>query len=186
MDSSAKTLAKRYARAYMDLDGKAYSAALEAAASAKLDGLLRVFKETAQHLKVLTHPAVNSGVKLEVLGKMLGAAGSGPAADFAGLLVRQGRFGLLEEVIKECLKLSDTFCGVTRAELRSRYPLSEGELKRINAFLAGAAGGKIILRSEIAERVLGGFEIKIGDTLIDVTVRGRLDSLRAGLIKGGS
>ena len=34
------------------------------------------------------------------------------------------------------------------------------------------------------ESVLGGFEIKVGDTLIDATVRGRLDALRAGLIKG--
>ena len=184
MDSTSKTLAKRYARAYMGLDGKAHGAALAAAALAKLDGLRRDFQATRPHLKVLTHPAVNSSVKLEVLAKMLGAAKTGPAADFAGLLLRKGRFGLFEEIMRECLSLNDEFCGVTRAEIYSLYQLSAGELKRINALLAGPKHRKIILRSVIAERVLGGFEIKIGDTLIDATVRGRLDALRAGLIKG--
>ena len=106
------------------------------------------------------------------------------AAGFAGLLLRKGRFGLFEEIMRECLNLNDEFCGVTRAEIYSLYQLSAGELKRINALLSGPEHRKIILRSVIAERVLGGFEIKIGDTLIDATVRGRLDALRAGLLKG--
>lgn len=184
MDSSAKILAKRYARAYMGLDDKVFGAALEAAAGVKIDGLRRLLEAVRPHLRTLTHPAVNSGVKLEALAAMLGAGKFGLAADFAGLLVRQGRFGLIEEILKECLSLNDGFCGVVRAEVSSRYPLSEGELKRINALLAGPAGKKIILRGVLAERVLGGFEIKVGDTLIDATVRGKLKALRAGLING--
>lgn len=183
MDSSAKILAKRYAKAYMGLEGKAHSAALEASALAKLEGLRLVFLAAKPHLKVLTHPAVNSGVKLEVLGRMLGADKDGPAADFAGLLVRQGRFGLFEEIIKESLNLHDKYCGLIRAEVISRFQLSEGELKRILTLLSGPEKRKIALQNTISERVLGGFEIKIGDTLIDATVRGRLDALRAVLIK---
>ncbi|HNW43347.1 MAG TPA: ATP synthase F1 subunit delta [Elusimicrobiales bacterium] len=184
MDSSAKILAKRYARAYMCLGRGVYSAALEKAGREKLDGLRRVFHAARPNLKVLTHPAVNSGVKLEVLAKLLGAANTGPAAGFAALLVRKGRFGLIDEIMRECLSLFDKFCGVTRAEVYSRYPLSAGEMKRINDLLSGPERRKIIARNITAERVLGGFEIKIGDTLIDATVRGRLDALRAGLRKG--
>lgn len=183
MDSSAKTLAKRYARAYMDLDDKVFGATLEAATHARLDSLRRIFQAVRPHFKTLTHPAVNSDVKLEVLARILGKADFGPAADFVRLLVRRRRFGLFEEVMRQCLALHDNFCGEIRAEVYSRYQLSAGELKRITALLAGPERRKIILRSLIAERVLGGFEIKIGDTLIDATVRGRLDALRAGLLK---
>lgn len=184
MDSGAKILARRYARAYMGLDGKAHSAALEAAARARLEGLRQVSDAAKPHHKILTHPAVNSGVKLEALAKILGPAGKGAAADFAGLLVRQGRFDLFEEIARDCLALFDGFCGVVRAEVSSRFPLSEGELERMTALLSGPGGRKIVLRSVTDERVLGGFEIKVGDTLIDATVRGRLETLRAGLIKG--
>ena len=183
MDSSAKILAKRYARAYMGLGGKAHGAALEAAAHAKLEGLRRLFEAARPQVKALTHPAVNSEVKLAVLAKILGSGNSGPAAAFADLLVRKARFNLLEEIMQECLRIHDAFSGVARAEVYSRYPLSEGEVKRITALLAEATGKKINLRQVVAERVLGGFEIKIGDLVIDATARGKLDALRAGLLK---
>ncbi len=183
MDSSAKILAKRYARAYMNLDGKAYSAAAQTASLAKLEALRVVFSAAKPHLKILIHPAINSGVKLEVLGKVLGTV-TGPAADFAGLLVRQGRFGLFEEVMRQCLALNDIFCGVVQAEVSSRYALSEGEVARIDKMIGCVTGKKVSLSQIISERVIGGFEIKVGDSLIDATVRGRLDALRAGLLKG--
>lgn len=184
MDSSVKILAKRYARAYMALDGKKHAPALETAAHAKLEGLRRVFEAARPHMRNLTHPAVNCEVKLAALAKILGSGNFGPAAGFADLLVRKGRFGLLEEIMQCCLRLHDEFCGTVRAEVFSRYPLSEGEVKRITALLSGPSGRKISLRQVIAERVLGGFEIKIGDTVIDATARGRLEALKAGLLKG--
>ena len=184
MDSASKILAKRYARAYMDLDRKAHSPALEAAAHVKLEGLQRVFVAANPHRKVLTHPAVNAEVKLEVLEKILGAGFTGPAAAFSAMLVRQNRFGLLELIMQDCLRLSHEFSGMVLAEVYSRYPLSEGEVKRIDKMLAGVTGKKISLRQVLSERVIGGFEIKVGDALIDATVRGRLDAMRAGLLKG--
>lgn len=183
MDSDARILAKRYARAYMALDGKAHTAALEDAARGRIAGLKKVLDASKPHMKALTHPAVNGPVKLEVLHKILGSSDTGPAEAFAALLVRQGRFGLIGEITGECQRLSDIFCGVTRAEVFSRYPLSEGEVKRITSLLSGPSGRKIVLKQEISEKVLGGFEIKIGDIVIDASVRGRLEALRAGLLK---
>ncbi len=179
MDAAAKTLAKRYARAYMDLRG-AYSAAAGKAAEAKLEGLRLVFEVARPHMKALTHPAVNAAVKLEVLARLLQKQ-EGPAVKFAALLVKAGRFGLLEDVMAECLRLNDEFCGVVRAEVYSRYQLSEGGVKRGTALLEGALGKKVALRQVIAERVIGGFEVKVGDILIDATVRGRLDKLKSDL-----
>jgi len=181
MDSSGRILAKRYARAFMDLDGKAYGKGLEAAAQEKLEGLRRVFEAARPHQKALTHPAVNGEVKLEILCKILGPKFTGPAAAFAAMLVRQNRFGLFEEIMRECLTLYYDFCGVLRADVFSRFPLSAGEVERIDKLLAGLTGKKINLRQIISESVIGGFEIKVGDTLIDATVRGRLEAMKAGL-----
>lgn len=184
MDLGARILAKRYARAYMALDGKPYGAALDAAALEKLGGLRRVFEAARPHMKALTHPAVNGSVKMDVLSRILGQGFTGPAGAFAALLVRQGRFGLLEDVMEECLRLHDAYCGVVRAEVCSRFPLSDGEVKRIEKMIAGVTGKKVHMRQIIAERVIGGFEIKVGDTLIDATVSGRLETMKAGLLKG--
>ncbi len=183
MDASARILAKRYARAYMGLDGKPFGKALEKASHEKLEGLRRVFEAARPHLRTLTHPVLNGAVRLEALQKILGGAHAGHAAEFAALLVRRGRFSLLEDIMQECLKLHDSFCGLVRAEVYSRYPLSEGEMKRVEALLAGASGRTVALRAVITERVIGGFEIKIGDTVIDATVRGRLEAMKAELAR---
>ena len=182
MDVSARILAKRYARAYMALDGKTFTPALETEARGKLEGLTKVLEAARPHIKALTHPCVNSAVKLDVLAKVLGPANTGPAAAFAALLVQQARFGLIAEILGDCARILDAFCGVVRAEVFSRFPLSEGEVKRINGLLAASTGGKVGLRQELSEQVLGGFEIKIGDTVIDATARGRLRALKADLL----
>ena len=145
MDAAAKTLAKRYARAYMGLDGKAFSSELEGIARAKLAGLRHIFEASRPFRKTLTHPAINGSVKLEVLAKILGPENKGPAAAFAGLLLRENRFNLLEEILENSPRLYDSFCGVLRAEIYSRYNLSEGELKRVGKMLADMTGKKIHL-----------------------------------------
>jgi F-type H+-transporting ATPase subunit delta len=178
MDSNARILAKRYARAYMGLDGKVFGNSLEVSSLEKLNGLRRVFEAARPYLKTLTHPVLNSAVRLEALEKILGDSHAGSASAFTALLVRRGRFGLLEEIMRECLRLHDNFCGLLRAEVFSRYPLSAGELKRIEALLAAVSRKRVGLRNIITERVIGGFEIKIGDTLIDATVRGQLDAMK--------
>jgi len=86
--------------------------------------------------------------------------------------------------MRQCLALNDIFCGVVQAEVSSRYALSEGEVARIDKMIGCVTGKKVSLSQIISERVIGGFEIKVGDSLIDATVRGRLDALRAGLLKG--
>jgi F-type H+-transporting ATPase subunit delta len=84
--------------------------------------------------------------------------------------------------MQECLRLYYDFCGVVRADVHSRFPLSEGEVKRIEKLLAGITGLKISFRQIISERVIGGFEIQVGDLRIDATVKGRLEALKAGLL----
>jgi F-type H+-transporting ATPase subunit delta len=181
MDAAAKTLAKRYARAYMGLDGKAFSSELEGVARAKLAGLRHIFEASRPFLKTLTHPAINGSVKLEVLARILGPENKGTAAVFVGLLVREDRFNLLEDILDRSPRLYDSFCGVLRAEVYSRYNLSEGELKRVGKMLADMTGKKIHLCQFITERVIGGFEIKVGDLLIDATLKGRLERLKKEL-----
>ncbi|OGR69284.1 MAG: ATP synthase F1 subunit delta [Elusimicrobia bacterium GWC2_61_19] len=181
MDLNAKILAKRYARAYMGLDGKVFGNALEVSSMEKLNGLRRVFEAARPHLKTLTHPVVNSAVRIEALEKILGDSHAGSAASFTALLVKRGRFNLLEEIMQQCLRLHDNFCGLVRADVFSRYPLSAGEMKRIETLLAGVSRKRVGLRNITTERVIGGFEIQIGDTLIDATVKGRLAALAAEL-----
>lgn len=180
MDYSEKTLAKRYAQAYMSPQGEDKSP--QAASRARLDGLRSVSEAARPFTKILTRPAVSAEAKLDVLSRLLGPGIKGAPAGLAELLVRKGRFALLGDILEESVRINDSVCGVLRAELYSRYELSAGELARIETMLSGMTKKKIALRVVLTERVVGGFEIKVGDVTLDATVRGRLDELKKELL----
>ena len=182
MKSADKTLAKRYARAYMGLDGRAFDHALEGAAKARIAALKKVFAVVEPYRKVLAHPVINGAVKEEIIEKIMGpSAAYGPARAFLEFLVKENRFFLFEEIVQEASRLFDVWCAIMKAEVHSRYDLSEEELKRLEKMLVRSSGKKVHLVQSPAGRVLGGFEIKMGDLLIDATLKGRLERLKKEL-----
>lgn len=182
MKAADKTLAKRYARAYMGLDGRGFGHTLEERAKAKISALKKVFSAAGPYRKILAHPVVNSAVKKEILEKIIGhGARLSPAGVFLDFLVKENRFFLFEEIVQEALGLFEAWCGTKKAEVYTRYDLGEAEIKRLEKLLVKASGKKVRLAQVVTERVIGGFEIKMGDLLIDATIKGRLERLKKEL-----
>jgi F-type H+-transporting ATPase subunit delta len=182
MKAADKMLAKRYARAYMGLDGRVFDQALEAAAKARITELENVFAAVAPYRKFLVHPVINGAVKEEILAGILGRAETyGPARVFLEFLVKENRFFLFEEIVRETSRLFEAWCSIMKAEVCSRYELGPEEMKRLEKLLVKASGKKVNLTQSAGARVLGGFEIKMGDLLIDATLKGRFERLKKEL-----
>jgi F-type H+-transporting ATPase subunit delta len=63
-------------------------------------------------------------------------------------------------------------------------PLSAGELAAVRARVEQLASAKVELATSVDPGLIGGLTIKIGDRLIDASVRGRLERLRGRLVQG--
>ena len=72
---------------------------------------------------------------------------------------------------------------VDRALIVTAIPLSEHEIEHVSERIAQKTGSTYVVDVKVDPEVLGGLRIRIGDTLMDLTVRARLDSLR-GFLKG--
>jgi len=81
------------------------------------------------------------------------------------------------------MKFYNAYAGIARAEVAARHPLSEEELRHISKILSSASGKKAHLTQVVAERVIGGVEIRLGDLLIDATVKGRLEKLKKMILQ---
>lgn len=68
------------------------------------------------------------------------------------------------------------------AVVRSATALSEEQRRRVVAWLSSSYGRDVHLNVEVDPRVIGGFSIRIGDDLIDMTVVGRIDDVRRRLV----
>ena len=67
---------------------------------------------------------------------------------------------------------------MTHATATSAAPLGEDEIRAIAARLEAITGGRIALDTSVDPSLLGGVVVRIGDRLIDGSVRGRLERLR--------
>ena len=172
--------ARRYAEAAFQVatrDGTLaeWRSQLDAAASVVSDDRV---------VKVLANPAIPVERRAAVLTDLLGERASGPVQNLIQLLLRRGRIEALPRVAKEFRRLDDDRQGITHATATAAAKLTPDEVKALTKRLERSTGRRVALDVEIDPSLLGGLVVRVGDRMIDGSVRGRLERLRNQLISG--
>jgi F-type H+-transporting ATPase subunit delta len=97
------------------------------------------------------------------------------------LLVERGRTGVLPAVLERYRALADEASGVTRVDVTAAVPLNQNLEREIRTALSQRLGGSIHTTVRQDPSIIGGLIIRIGDRVIDSSVRTRLQQLRAAL-----
>jgi F-type H+-transporting ATPase subunit delta len=122
-------------------------------------------------------PEVGLEVKREAIRKALTGRTLPIVAVFVDLLLRKKRLRELPQIVIELEGLIERSQGVKRAHLLSAVPLTPSETDRLQRELEEITGGKIKLTAEVDPDVIGGAQVRIGDRVIDRTVRTLLESI---------
>ena len=133
---------------------------------------------------VLANPAIPVERRAEVLTELVGGRISAPAQNLVQLLLRRGRMEELPRVAAEFRRLDDRRQGITNAIATSATPLTPDEVRALTQRLEQTTGGRIALEERVDPSLLGGLIVRVGDRLIDGSVRGRLERLRNQLVSG--
>lgn len=132
---------------------------------------------------VLANPAIALDQRLDAAGQVFGRL-SHPVTNLILLLVRRNRIEQLPRVAAEFRRLDDRRNGLTHATATSAAPLGADEIRAITARLEAMTGDRIALETAVDPDLLGGVVVRVGDRLIDGSVRGRLERLRNQLASG--
>jgi F-type H+-transporting ATPase subunit delta len=135
-------------------------------------------------VRVVDNPAVSFGERRKVVEQLLGKHVSPQALNLSLLLAKRGRFGVLPSVSSEYDAKVRQTRGIVAATVTTPELLSATRLAAVRARVEQLAGAKVELATEIDPALIGGLTIKIGDRLIDASVRGRLERLRGRLVQG--
>jgi F-type H+-transporting ATPase subunit delta len=100
------------------------------------------------------------------------------------LMLRRGRIEELPRVAAEFRRLDDERQDITHATATSAAPLAPDEVRALTAKLEQSTGGRIALDVQVDPSLLGGLVVRVGDRLIDGSVRSRLERLRNQLVSG--
>ena len=177
------TIARNYAETFLALAQKAKDPAGwgkmlgDVANAVRTDVTLRRFLES---------PKVSAEQKNEILGKALQDRAPRLLVKFLQTLVRNRRQMLIPEISTEYWALLDETEGRVHAEVTVAKPADEDETRAIAAALKKAVGKEVVPHIRVNPDILGGVVVKIGDTVMDGSVRRRLSTLRRRLLYGQS
>jgi F-type H+-transporting ATPase subunit delta len=182
MANESTTAARRYAEAAFQL------ASRDDAVDAFGDGLDVAAKVLgdARVLAILRNPARPLKERLDIVDKALGRRVPDTVRRLVGLLVERGRIDRLAAVAAEYRRLRNAARGIVEAVATSAAPLTADETEALGRKLARMTGRTVDLRVEVDEALIGGLTVRVGDTLYDASVRGRLERLRERLVAGAA
>ena len=173
----ASALGRRYAQAYFDLARQAGKV------PERRDALVRAVEALTQPqvAEALANPRLTLADRTQLaLGLLEGVAE--PARNLVRLLIERGRVRVLGELVETYDVLTDRDSGVVRAEVVTAVPV-DAELKRsIGRALGEKLGSAVQTEVRQDPAILGGLVIRIGDRVIDNSVRTRLEQLRTALV----
>lgn len=142
-----------------------------------LKGLSVVLAPGSHLAAFFATPEIALDAKREAIRRALAGKALPIVAVFADLLLRKKRLRELTQIVIELEGLIERSGGVKRAHLVSAVPMPQSEKDRLQSELERITGGKIKLTSEVDPAVLGGAFVRIGDHLIDRTVRTMLEAI---------
>lgn len=134
--------------------------------------------------RVVDDPSVPPEQRSAVLDRMFGSRLSKPASNLVHLLDRRGRLDLLPAVASELRRLVHRQRGIVEAVVTSATPLTREEVKAVRERVVAMTGSEVELSEEVDDGLIGGLTVRVGDQLLDASVRGRLERLRDQLVAG--
>lgn len=138
--------------------------------------------DTAPDLqRTLTDSALPVERRQGVVESLLGGKAHPITTSLISMTVGSGRTKELPEIVQEFLRQAASELGKVAGEVRSAHPLSLDQQQRLNAAIDKATGKQVDLKFLVDPSVLGGIVTQVGDTIIDGTVRRRLDLLKAAI-----
>lgn len=172
----SSTLARRYADAYFALARQAGDIEGWGRELGRVETVLGDDEVAA----ALANPRLGAAQRARLALDLLEGV-SAPARNLARLLVERRRMGLLPGVREHYERLADRASGVIRAEVISAVELGDERRRELERVLERRLGASVKTEVRHDPSILGGLIIRLGDRVIDDSVRTHLQQLQASL-----
>jgi F-type H+-transporting ATPase subunit delta len=138
----------------------------------------RVFAGSDELRMALIDPGLPAERRIAVIDELMGGKALPVSTALAGMIVAAGRAHDLPEIVERFVERAAQERDFEIAEVRSAVPLSDEQQRRLTEALAAATGKRVEVKVVVDPWVLGGIVARVGDIVIDGSVRHRLDQLR--------
>lgn len=145
--------------------------------------LARIMESEPELRSALSSPRMPLPARLAVLSDLLAGKVRDETLGLVGYVLRAGRGRDIVGALNYLVELAAAERGRRLARVRAAVDLDEGERSRLAEALGERMRRPVELRVVLDPSVLGGLDVEVGDTVIDGTVRHRLDQLRDTILQ---
>lgn len=174
-----ESVARRYASALL---AQAKKTQTVAAAQSELSQVADAVAARPHLQALLNQPLVTEERKKQVLRDEFAGKVSPAVVGFLSLLADKRRINLLPEVQSEFARLVREYENIALATATSAVPLTAEQAAALEKSLEARTGKDIQLEMAVDPDLIGGILVRIGDTVLDGTVKGNLERLREQLL----
>ena len=173
--------AARYARALADvvLEARLNPAEVQQ----QLEDFAATFAGSKELREVLLNPSLPTGKRVAILDAVNRLIGCGPKVrNFLAVLISRERLAALSEIVEEYRLEMNRRLDISDAEVVTARRLQDQERAKIEQEVAELAGTRVNATFRQDKSLIGGAIVRIGSTIYDGSVRGRLERLKERLV----
>jgi F-type H+-transporting ATPase subunit delta len=141
----------------------------------------RSYESSDELRKALTDDSVPAEKRQAIVEDLLGGKATPTTVQLLSMVIGSGRSRDLPAIVDELVSRASSAKQLDVAEVRTAVPLTDDQQARMKAALENATGKSLNLKTIVDPSVVGGVVATIGDTVIDDSVRTRIDQLKSRL-----
>lgn len=177
----AKLVSKTYGEALFELakEQNTLDAVQEEAVA-----ILEIFEQNEELVKLLNHPKISKEEKIAVIENIFKGRASDEMVGFLVLIVEKGRYNEICQIFTYFLEQVKEFKRIGVAYVTSATPLTAEQQKKIEEkLLATTQYIQFEMHFDVDKSLIGGMVIRIGDRVVDSSIRTKLNQMTQTLSK---
>jgi F-type H+-transporting ATPase subunit delta len=141
----------------------------------------RSYESSDSLRSALTDDMVPAAKRQAIVEDLLGGKATSTTTQLVSMVVGSGRGRDLPAIIDNLVERAASSKSLAVAEVRTAVPLNSDQQARLTAALANATGKQVTLKTIVDPSIIGGVVATVGDTVIDGSVRTRVEQLKSRL-----
>lgn len=141
----------------------------------------RSYESSDQLRSALTDEMIPPAKRQAIIEDLLGSKATSTTTQLISMVVGSGRTRDLPAIVDNLVARASSAKDLEVAEVRTAVALTADQQTRLAAALTNATGKQVNLKVVVDPSVLGGIVATVGDTVIDGSVRTRIDQLKSRL-----
>lgn len=133
--------------------------------------------------KLVDYPQVSTKKKKKIMIKLLKGQIDEELLSFILILIEKGRIHYIREKLNQMELIHLEKQNVVTALVKSVIPLSEEQSSKLKTNLEKKFNKNVILEYEIDKSILGGLYVRVGNEVIDGSIRSKLEEMKSLILK---